>query len=307
MIVNSKRWFVIINPTSGSGQGRREWPIIKAQLELESFDFDFKFTKYQKDSIKITHDAINQGFNRIISVGGDGTLHNIINGIQTHNSVNRDEIKLGIIPLGTGNDWVKTYKIPKNINHAIAVIKKGQVLQQDLGKIEFYNPQKQIVYFNNLAGVGFDGFVVSKIGLYKRLGPVSYILAAIVSLFSFSKFNASISVGKKPFETRAFMILIGLCQYSGGGMQLTNYNGPNNGYFNVSIVKNLTLFEVIKNLKNLYNGNIVKHQKVETHRLKKIAINLISKDLPFIEADGELLGKGHMTVSIIPKALTFFC
>ena len=102
------------------------------------------------------------------------------------------------------------------------------------------------------------------------------------------------------------MVLAGICKYSGGGMQLTQEPNPNNGLFDVSIAKNLTKLEIIKNLFNLYNGNIVKHPKVDTYKVSELSIIVTSDDKPFIQADGELIGTGDIKVSVIQKAFSFY-
>lgn len=302
-----QRWFVIINPTSGNGSSKRKWSKIKTTLESENFDFDFAFTEYPKHSSELTQFAISQGIKNIISVGGDGTLHNIINGIQNQNAIKSSEIHVGIIPIGTGNDWIKTYNIPLDIEKAIYIIKKGHLKSQDLGKIEFQNQDKNAVYFNNLAGVGFDGFVVSKVGKYKFFGSLAYIIGAIIGLFSFKNFNVTISINDKKTETKSLMVLVGLCKYSGGGMQLTKDPNPDDGFFDVSIAKDLNTFDIIKNLINLFNGNIVNHSKVENHKANSLSIYINSEEHPFIQADGELIGKGNIKLSLIQKAFSFYC
>jgi diacylglycerol kinase family enzyme len=102
------------------------------------------------------------------------------------------------------------------------------------------------------------------------------------------------------------MILVGLCKYSGGGMQLTKDANPDDGLFDVSIAKDLSKFEIVKNLFNLFNGNIVKHSKVENHKLDCLSIHINSEEHPFIQADGELMGKGNIKLSIVPKAFSFY-
>lgn len=303
---NSKRWFVIINPTSGNGSSKRKWPKIKAKLELEKFDFDFAFTEHENHSLNLIQYAVNQEFRKIISVGGDGTLHNIINGIQKQYSVNSSDIQIGVIPIGTGNDWVKTYNIPLDTDKAISIIKNGDLTQQDLGKIEFLKENRGPVYFNNLAGIGFDGFVVSKVGKYKSLGALAYLIGAIAGLFSFKNFNAIIKLNGKEIKTKSLMVLAGLCKYSGGGMQLTKDPIPYDGFFDVSIAKDLTKYDIIKNLVNLFNGNIVRHSKVENYKVIELTITINSEAQPFIQADGELIGKGNIRLSVIPKAFTFY-
>ena len=306
-MANSKRWFVIVNPTSGNGSSKRKWPNIKAELELNAFDFDFAFTGYANHSKELVQNAIKQGFVNIISVGGDGTLHNIINGVQTQNIVNTSQVNIGVIPIGTGNDWIKTHAIPLDFRKAISIIKNRNLNHQDLGKIEFISQEKEVVYFNNLAGVGFDGFVVSKVGKFKHLGALAYLIGAIAGLFSFKNFNTTITLDGDKIKTKSLMVLVGLCKYSGGGMQLTKDPNPYDGLFDVSIAKNLSKLDIIKNLINLFNGNIVEHSKVETHKVNELSISIDTESKPFVQADGELIGTGDVRLSIVPKAFSFFC
>ena len=303
---NSNRWFVIINPTSGNGSSKRKWPRIKALLNAEDFDFDYAFTEHEKHSVLLVQIAVNQGFKKIISVGGDGTLHNIINGIQRQNSVNSSDIQIGVVPIGTGNDWIKTYNIPLHIEKAISIIKRGVLRQQDIGKIEFIDQKQESIYFNNLAGVGFDGFVVSKVGKYKNLGAIAYLIGAIAGLFSFKNFSSTITLNETEIRTKSLMVLAGLCKYSGGGMQLTKDPNPNDGLFDVSIAKDLSKFDILKNLSNLFNGKIVDHSKVENYKVSELSIIIDSKVKPFIQADGELIGTGSIRLKIVPRVFTFY-
>ncbi len=305
-MATSNRWFVIVNPTSGNGSSKRKWPKIKTELQSNAFDFDFVFTEYANHSKEIIQNAIKQGFTKIICVGGDGTLHNIINGVQSQKQVNSSTIQIGIIPIGTGNDWIKTHSIPLNIKKSISIIKKGNIKQQDLGKITFIDEQRDAIYFNNLAGVGFDGFVVSKVGTYKYLGALAYLIGAVVGLFSFKNFNATIVFNDTRITTKSLMVLVGLCKYSGGGMRLTKTPNPFDGLFDVSIAKDLTKLEIIQNLPKLFNGKIVEHPKVETYKVNELSISIDSEVKPFIQADGELIGKGNMNISIVPGAFSFY-
>jgi len=305
MIAN--QWFVIINPTSGNGSGKKLWPKIEEILIQSGFNFTFAFTEHLNHGFYLTQVSINQNIKNIICVGGDGTLHNIINGIMSQSLVDSALINVGIIPMGTGNDWVKTYNISRDYKKAIEIIKRRRTRRQDIGKINLLNREDKPVYFNNLAGVGFDGLVVSKVGKYKHLGAVAYLIGAILSLFAYSNFKVNLSFNNQSYSLKSLMVVVGLCQYSGGGMKLTKEPNPNDGEFDVSIVENLTKREIVVNLKNLFNGKIVNHKKVTTHKTAAIKIEVTQNKHPFIEADGELIGKGSFSVSIIQKAFTFYC
>ncbi len=306
-MTDSKQWFVIINPTSGNGAAKQLWPKIEALLFSYQFDFKHEFTKFSKHSQELVHKAINEGFSNIISIGGDGTLHNIVNGIMSQNVVDSSSIKVGVIPIGTGNDWVKTHAIPKDIEHAIQIIKNGNTAQQDLGKIELLNESVAPVYFNNLAGIGFDGYVVNKVGKYKYFGPLAYLIGTVMGLFSFNNFESEVTINSEVITSKSLMVLIGLCQFSGGGMQLTKTPNPFDGLFDISLAGNFSKWDILKNTVRLFNGSIVNFKKVQTFTSTNLTIKILTDDKPFIQADGELIGKGDFSVSIIPKAFSFYC
>lgn len=305
-MANSSKWFVIINPTSGNGSSRQKWPKIVSLLKANNFNYDFAFTRHENHSAELVQEAIEKGNLNIICVGGDGTLHNIVNGIMNQRKVLANEITVGMIPIGTGNDWIKTHEIPNDIEKAVQIIKKGNKIQQDIGKIEFLDQDKNPVYFNNLAGVGFDGFVVSKVHKYKHFGSVAYLIGAILGLFSFKKFHSSVLINNGKIRSKTLMVLIGLCKFSGGGMKLTKDADPFDGFFDVSIAKNIGKFDIIKNLNKLFNGKIVHHEKVETLKSDSISILIDQDNLPYIQADGELVGNGNIKISIHPKVFSFF-
>ncbi|NOY46875.1 MAG: hypothetical protein GXO84_01425 [Chlorobi bacterium] len=162
------------------------------------------------------------------------------------------------------------------------------------------------IYFNNLAGVGFDGFVVSKVGKYKHFGALSYLVGTVMGLFAFKNFEAEISLNTETITTKSLMILIGLCKYSGGGMQLTKTPCSSDGLFDVTIAENFSKWDIVKNISKLFNGTIVNFKKVQTFKTKSITIKILQKDKPFIQADGELIGIGDFKVSILQNAFSFY-
>jgi len=305
-MTSTKKWFVVINPISGNGTTKKLWPKIEQLLLTYRFDFEYAFTTHPKHSIELIQNSIYQGFKNIICIGGDGTLHNIVNGIMSQEMVASTIITVGVIPIGTGNDWVKTYGIPKDIETAIQIIKNGNTKKQDIGKIELLNQNMSPIYFNNLAGVGFDGFVVSKVGKYKHFGALAYLVGTVMGLFVFKNFETEISLNTETITTKSLMVLIGLCKYSGGGMQLTKSPCPSDGLFDVTIAENFSKWDIVKNISKLFNGTIENFKKVQPFKTKSITIKILQKDKPFIQADGELIGVGDFKVSILQNAFSFY-
>lgn len=298
------KWFVIVNPASGNGAAKKKWKLINKELIKQKFDFDFKFTNCKNHSSELIKKAIKQNYLNFICVGGDGTLHTIVNSVLSLNSINIYEIKIGVIPIGTGNDWVKNYTISTNYKKAIAILKNKNTILQDIGKITI-SSTNNIVYFNNLTGIGLDGFVVNKVHTYKNLGALAYIVGAIISLTSYKKPTLKITFNKKVIIGKTLMLLIGLCKYSGGGMQLTKNSNSTDGLFDISYIQKITLVTILSNIKGLFNGTITNHKLVNTYKTSSIKIKVLDTEKTYIQADGELIGSGDFSVELLPKAINF--
>lgn len=297
-------WFLIVNPTSGNGKSKKIWNKISDELKKQNILFSFAFTNYSKHEEELVEDAIKNGFTKIISVGGDGTLHHVVNGIMKQKLVETNTIQLAVIPIGTGNDWVKTYNIPTKIEKSIAIISKQKTILQDIGKLETNN--NTITYFNNVAGIGYDGYVVNKLKKLKRFGGIAYLVSGLAGLLFYKPIDFTIEINNEKLQEKCLMVVFGICQFSGGGMQFTKDINPSNGLFSITIAKNLTLLDMILNLPKLYNGNIVHHKKVSTYQTNSLRIiPILEKEKPFIQADGELIDNGSVSVSIVEKAIQF--
>ena len=297
-------WYVILNPTSGNGKSLKNLDKLKKLFIKYNVPVKIVKSEFSKHEKILTQDAINKGFYKIISVGGDGTLHHIINGVMSQSKIKYSKITIGVIPLGTANDWVKTYNIPSNIELAIKIIKSGKYIYQDIGKIKIID-SNEYFYFNNIAGVGFDGYVVNKINNLKQFGAMAYLIGGITSLINFKRSNSSIQLDQNKIESKLFMINIGICKYSGGGLRLTDYDNHKEGFFDVTVIKDIKLAKVLLNIRKLFNGNLRKLKEVTFYNNKVISIQHKDTHIPYIQADGELIGKGNTVFSVVNNAIKF--
>lgn len=296
-------WYIIINPTSGNAAAERKWKKIVYYLKFYKISYLFTYSQYKHHEGKLVNNAIQKGYRKFISVGGDGTLHHIVNGIMTQKLVKVAELKVAVIPIGTGNDWVKTYRIPKNIKNAVSIIAKENSTKQDIGHLQLLE-NAQSVYFNNVAGIGFDGFVVNNISKFKKYGALAYLLGTITSFMIYKKTILTIKFNNQKISIQSLLTIVGICKYSGGGMQLTNDVNTTDGLFDISIAKDFNFLNMLLNIIKFFNGNIVKHREVETYKTAEINISAKNKNT-FIQADGELIGIGGFHANIIPKAICF--
>ncbi len=166
------KWFVIVNPNAGRQKGSRDWPGIARLLTESGIGYIPSFTEKRGHAMELAGSCIREGFSKIIVAGGDGTLNEVVNGIYSQTLRDPSEITLAMIPLGTGNDWCRMFHITEEYHQAVEVILQGKEFLQDLGIIEFINPegQKEKRYFANIAGMGFDALVLKKTNQDKEKG-----------------------------------------------------------------------------------------------------------------------------------------
>ena len=294
-------FFIVVNPHSGNSNFKKSWEKITYILKLKNINFSYSFTEYRKHEVILVDKAIEQGYRNIISVGGDGTLHHVINGIMKQRYIKTSKIKLGVIPLGTGNDWIRTYNIPNSIEKSIDVILKNTTVLQDIGCITLLNGKKE--YFNNLAGTGYDGYVVKNLNYLKKMGSLAFLVSGLYSLFSYKKTKYKIIINNKTINEQCLMILFGICKYSGGGLRVTKDPNPKDGLLDITIVKNISFLDLLFNIPKLYNGDIIHHRKVTNYKTSELKI--LDNYNSTIEADGEIIGNGSLNVTIKQNAVLF--
>ena len=295
-------WYTIFNPTSGGGTKQYKIDGILSSLKKYQVSFEFIETQYAHHEEELVEKAIYQGYSKFICIGGDGTIHHMINGIMKQKYIATNTIKLAVIPMGTGNDWVKNYRVPKAPEKAIKLILNNKIIYQDIGKITLVENNRE-VYFNNAAGIGFDAFVVKNISKYKKWGSLSYIIAALVSLKTYITSEITYSSDTDRRRSQVFLIALGICKYSGAGMQLTNYKNHKKGFLDLAFIKPISFYKVITQIYKLYNGKITTVKEAECFHSKEFTVH--DNTSCYIQADGELIGSGNAEFKLIPDAVQF--
>jgi len=248
---------------------------------------------------------IEAGYSRIIAVGGDGTMNEVINGVFAQNRVPTTEVMLGMIAVGTGNDWGKMFNLPTDYEAAVETIRNQKTFVQDAGVVTYRRSNKTWQrYFINIPGMGFGARVVARSNNLKDKGkssPGLYLLTLFTSLLRYRSIRAHIEIDGNAFRRKVFSMNIGIGKYNGGGMMQVPDAIVDDGLYNITLIRRMGKLNVIANISKLYNGKITSHRKVESYTGK--IINVDSPALLQLETDGETLGHSPMAFQIIPRSV----
>jgi YegS/Rv2252/BmrU family lipid kinase len=297
---------VIVNPKAGSGRGLKDWPIISNQMYNSGLRFTCVFTEHKYHAIELTVKAVNDGFKNIVAIGGDGTIHEVVNGLFIQKAVPTKDICLAVIPTGTGNDWIRMYGISKTYSEAVRSLVKKKTVIQDVAKVDFYETRvKHTRYMANVAGLGFDAVVNLKYNRLKddgKYGKWLYIRSTINTFLGFRSQKFTIIVDGEPYYNgMVFSGAVGIGKFNGGGMQQTPKASVDDGLMDLTIIRKMSKFRVISNFKLLYSGHIYDIPKVMHAQAKKIEIETWPESR--IEIDGEAVGTSPFCFELVPKCI----
>ncbi len=305
---NENKFFFLINPNAGNEGGEREWPKIVEILNKKELQYEFAFTKAVGHAEEIIISKIGEGFRKIVIVGGDGTLNETINGVMKQTSISTTDIYLGLIQMGTGNDWARYYGFDQDYEKAIARLISNKSVRQDVGKIDYLvENQKKSAYFINIAGLCFDSAVVKATNIMKERGhrtKSAYLISLLRSLIKYKPWTLKIIINNQILEGKFLSISIGNGRFSGGGMKQTPEAIINDGFLDVTVYENMPKFKIVTNIKKLYNGKILEIKGVRSFRTKSFRIE--SEQTIYAETDGEIIGTAPYEISIVADSINVF-
>jgi len=301
-----KDWQVILNPHAGSGKGRRDKEKIVTVLDHSEFLYTVYESEYPGHAFELSKELAVKGLTHFIVAGGDGTLNETVNGIFSAKNNLYTDIVIGMIPVGTGNDWIRTFGIPDDYQLAMDIIQKNQTVVQDVGLIEWQNQKtNQSRYFVNIAGFGFDAMVAFRANKLKDKGLSGlrvYLESFLWSYFNYKPCKTRIFINDKQLKVNLFSVSIGIGKFNGGGMMQVPDANPIKGHFHITVIRNLGIWGILTNFRKLYNGSFVHDYRVSTHIGE--SVNLSTEKLLSGEADGESIGSSsHFNLRIIPHQL----
>lgn len=255
----------------------------------------------------LSRELLQQGFDRIIAAGGDGTINEVANGFLQNDAAIRPEAALAILPLGTGGDYRRTLGIPADLDKAIEILDIGKARSVDIGKAMFrgHDGVRRERYFTNVVSFGMGGEVAarSRNFLSPLGGQAAFLYATVSVFFSYHPKHVRLKLDGAA-ETPPFRIMniaVGNGCFHGGGMKICPTAALDDGIFEVTVIEHIGALELIRDVKVLYSDDIYSHPKVKHLRARRIAAE--SQERTSIEVDGEPLGTLPLEISVLPAAI----
>lgn len=300
----SQLWNVILNPVAGKTKAAKLWNKLYPLLHKSNVPYTEHVSAFAQHAVELAKTTADNGAKKFLIIGGDGTAHEVINGIFA-SSAKTESITVAMISAGAGNDWVRSIGKHTSLQTIAESMLAMNVFSHDVGVIEYmHNQQKKQKYFINIAGFGFEGMVVKKMLGKKNLlsgTNLQYWGAILRSLLFCKPAHIRLVVDGKETVLKTLSGAAGICKYNGGGLKQLPSAEFNDGLLDMTVIGNMSKLKMVLSLPKLKDGSLVKMNEIKTFRGKEIEIQC--DDEIYAEADGEFLGTLPVKLSIFPQAL----
>jgi YegS/Rv2252/BmrU family lipid kinase len=299
------RTFLVVNPESAGGATGRRWPEIHAEvLRAVGEGAEHAFTERPMHAAALTARALQQGFRRIVAVGGDGTLNEVVNGFFQTGEVPHDAC-LALVPRGTGGDFRRTFGLNGSLRDCCARL-RGEVRPLDVGRVRYTRPDGTPGerYFVNVASFGVSGQVDRAVNSGSKLlgGKVSFFVASVRTLVGWRDQKVRLRVDGGPEESLGITtVAVANGQYFGGGMRVAPEADPSDGSFDVTIWSGYHLKDFALKSASVYDGRHVRWAGTRTLRCR--TLEATSDEEVLLDVDGEQPGRLPATFTLLPGAL----
>ncbi len=303
MLTNTKKYHFIINPIAGRGRAYLAIKKIRCILRNLNINHHISITNAPMHATELARATCNDN-DVVVAVGGDGTINEVMNGLVDGKAI------LGVLPLGSGNDFAKVINVPKKIHEAIDIILKHQKKTIDIGKVKTRKliDNKNILYderyFINGIGIGFDASVAYESSRIKRLrGLPLYISALFRALLKYKAHNFIVKLDELRLKSKLFLIAIGNGVCAGGGFYLTPKAKLDDNRFDVCYVEHVGIFKILKIFPSVLKGLHDRYAEVHFTNTKNIEVE--SEENFYVHADGEIVGNNvnNAEINLIPAAI----
>jgi diacylglycerol kinase (ATP) len=295
---------VIINPESDQGKTRKRWKYIKEAIKSHIQEFGYEFTEKPFQAIDIARDAIKDGSELIIGVGGDGTMNEIANGFFEDRKIINPATTLGVVPSGTGSDLTKSLNIPRGLKDALKLITQAPSALIDVGRVTFKDHAGKDAerFFLNVADFGLGGEVVKRVNQNRMERKASsYVRCLISAMVHYKSRRIKIRVDGRDLPEAEYLVgAIANGRIFGKGMKVAPGAQINDGLFDLVLVKGMKFLEFCRHGWKIFLGTHLTHPKISLIHCRDIEALAPEEGEVLLELDGEQLGHLPARFEILP-------
>lgn len=297
---------VIVNPAAGAGRVGRDWERLRPALRERIGDARFHLTSEPGHAANIAETLVADGARAILSLGGDGTHNEVVNGIMAAGPP-PGEVGFGILPAGTGGDFARVLATPRDTLAAASAVRLDARRPLDVGRVQIHGPEPETRFFINVATFGIGGLVDRLVNEAPKTlgGRASFLIGTLRALIRYRPATVTLRVDDAepigPFRINT--VAIGNGQFCGGGMHITPHANPTDGVFDVVIIEQQSALKMLSLTRAIYQGTHVHRPFVQTFRATKIDAEIVGDDPAYLDLDGEAPGVIPATIEVIPGAL----
>lgn len=318
--IDSGKWMAVVNVFAASRKAGSIWKNAAVMLEEAGVPYyKARFTGGELNATALSRKSAAEGYRNFIAVGGDGTIHDVLNGIGEYvasaEGVSFSDFTLAVIPVGSGNDWVKSVGVPRDIREAVRLVAEGVRRKQDVVKVSVLDAADldaeplTVSYMANIAGVGLDARVCEIVNRKKeqgKRGKKLYVSALLYCIRHRVPVRASIVCdGVEIFNGKYLSIAFGTGKFSGGGMRQTPLAVIDDGLTDVTVIPDIPLMTIAKEVPKLFTGTFHKVDVLTQARCRKVTVIPAKEaDAEPVEVDGEVIGRAPVTMEVLEGQLT---
>jgi YegS/Rv2252/BmrU family lipid kinase len=294
-------WLVIFNPAAGNARRREQLVAIERALRATGMSIESAATAGPRDGERIARDAVIGGRRRLLIAGGDGSAHDVVNGVMSTGPELARSVMLALAPLGTGNDWARTLGLPSDPTRLAAVLARANTVAHDVGVIDFLpRGRKARRWFVNVAGAGYDSYVISRLPAQVP-SRSSYLAGVVAGLLRYRPPRFVIGKPERVIDERLWVIFVANARYCGNAMDVAPHARIDDGRLDIVAVAALHPLRVLARLRKLYDGSLVGDPAVRSFATERLLIE--ATPVTEVEADGQIVGSTPVEIGIEPGAL----
>ncbi len=278
-------------------------PEVESHLRARGLEYELRATEAPGHARALARDALDKGSRFLVAVGGDGCVHEVVNGMIDDDRPVNPEAVFGVVAAGTGCDFIRTFGIPAMPSHAVAHLDGPEHFAIDIGKVTYVKDGGQeISYFPNIAEAGIGAQVAARAGrLPGWLGPTVYFFAFWLTLARHKPAEVKVDLVDRTYEGKMNNLVVANGQFFGGGMKIAPKAAPTDGLLDIQIER-ASKREAIAVMPKVYKGEHVPHPDVV--EAKRVRCSITSEHPLLVEADGEILGYTPASFEVLKGLLS---